>query len=120
MNFDSGIPIYVQIAELIKTRIVTGMLSSGEKLPSVREMATELKVNPNTVQRSYSHLEREEIVYTQRGMGTFVTEDTQILGSLKDSMAREKIVSFIEEMKNLGYSSVDIPELIRSIPMEGE
>lgn len=120
MNFDSGLPIYMQIVEIIKTRIVTGILKRGEKLPSVRDMATELKVNPNTIQRSYGELERENIVFTQRGMGTFVTEDESILKELKDNMAREKIISFVEDMEKLGYSRTEVPGIIEEIMEEGK
>lgn len=120
MNFESGLPIYIQIVEIIKTRIVTGMLKSGEKLPSVRDLATELKVNPNTIQRSYGELEREKIVFTQRGMGTFVTEEEMILNGLRETMTKEKIKSFIEDMKKLDYSSEEILETIKEITMEGK
>ena len=120
MNFDSGLPIYMQIVEIIKSRIVTGILKSGEKLPSVRDLATELKVNPNTIQRSYAELERQNIVFTQRGMGTFVTEDISILKDLKDTMAREKVLSFIEDMERLGYTKDEIPDYIRKLALEGK
>ena len=120
MNFESGLPIYIQIVEIIKTRIVTGDLKAGEKLPSVRDLATELKVNPNTIQRSYGELEREKIVFTQRGMGTFVTEEEKTLDCLRETMAKEKIKSFIEDMKKLDYSSEEISEIIKETTMEGK
>lgn len=120
MNFDSGLPIYMQIVEIIKTRIATGVLESGEKLPSVRDMATELKVNPNTIQRSYGELERENIVFTQRGMGTFVTEEESTIKGLKATMAREKIMYFMEDMEKLGYSRDELPGIIEKIIVEGK
>jgi DNA-binding transcriptional regulator YhcF (GntR family) len=120
VNFDSGLPIYIQIVEIIKTRIATGILKRGEKLPSVRDMATELKVNPNTIQRSYGELERENVVFTQRGMGTFVTEEESILEELKGNMAREKIISFMEDMERLGYNRDEIPAIIKETILEGK
>ncbi|MGM0396977.1 MAG: GntR family transcriptional regulator [Bacillota bacterium] len=120
MNFDNGLPIYLQIVEIIKSRIVTGVLKSGEKLPSVRDLATELKVNPNTILRSYGELERQSIVFTQRGMGTFVTEEIKVLEGLKDSMAREKVISFMEDMERLGYTRDEMPDIIRKIALEGK
>jgi DNA-binding transcriptional regulator YhcF (GntR family) len=120
VNFDSGLPIYMQIVEIIKTRIATGVLESGEKLPSVRDMATELKVNPNTIQRSYGELERENIVFTQRGMGTFVTEEESTIKGLKATMAREKIMYFMEDMEKLGYSRDELPGIIEKIIVEGK
>lgn len=120
MNFDSGLPIYMQIVEIIKARIVTGTLERGEKLPSVRDMATELKVNPNTIQRSYGELEREHIVFTQRGMGTFVTEDESVLKSLKATMAREKMISFMVDMEQLGYTRDELPGILEEMIVEGK
>lgn len=110
--FTENLPIYVQIMNLIKKRIIIGELKEGKKLPSVRELSTELKVNPNTIQRSYQELEREDLVFTQRGMGTFVTEDNEIIKELKKNMASDVVIGFIKEMKSIGYNSKEIIELI--------
>lgn len=112
MNFSDNLPIYIQIMEYLKRQIIKGELSGGDKLPSVRELSTKLKVNPNTIQRSYQELERENLVFTQRGMGTFVTEDFETIRGLKKDMASNIIKGFINDMKALGYSSKDIIELI--------
>lgn len=112
MIFNDNLPIYTQIMNLIKKRIVTGELKGGDKLPSVRELSTELKVNPNTIQRSYQELERENLVFTQRGMGTFVVEDKEIIKDLKNNMASNVVKSFITDMKSLGFSPEEIIELI--------
>ncbi len=81
-------------------------------MPSVRELSTELKVNPNTIQRSYQELEREDLVFTQRGMGTFVVEDKEIIKNLKKNVATDIVKSFINEMKSIGYSPEEIIALI--------
>lgn len=120
MEFNSSAPIYIQIMDYIKKKIVVGEISSGEKLFSVRELAFELKVNPNTVQRSYQELEREGLVYSQRGMGTFVTEEKNIIEELRGIMAKDIIRNFIGEMSSLGLSEEDILTLIRNIFQEGE
>lgn len=112
MIFHDNLPIYAQIMNLIKKRIVTRELKEGDKLPSVRELSTELKVNPNTIQRSYQELEREGLVFTQRGMGTFVVEDKEIIRDLKKNMASNVVKSFIVDMKSLGFTSEEIIELI--------
>lgn len=112
MNFESNLPIYIQIMNLIKTKIVSGELKRGDKLPSVRELSKELKVNPNTIQRAYQELEREEFVYTQRGMGTFVTENTDTIQNVKKSMATGLIDQFFSEMKNLGFKNDEIKEMV--------
>jgi GntR family transcriptional regulator len=114
-KFDDRMPIYLQIMDLIKKDIVTYKLKCGDKLPSVREMATNLKVNPNTLQRSYQELERLEIVYTQRGMGTFVSDDITMVDTLKLEMAQKIVDSFISQMKSLGFSE---NEIINSINLK--
>lgn len=112
MEFSSNLPIYIQIMNLIKMKVVSGEINGGEKLPSVRDFSKELKVNPNTIQRAYQELEREELVITQRGMGTFVTKDIYTIGKLKQSMATELIDRFLTEMENLGFQSAEIKTMI--------
>lgn len=112
MNFKDNLPIYIQIMNLIKKRIILGELKEGEKLPSVREMSTELKVNPNTIQRSYQELEREDLVSTQRGTGSFVTEDMSIINELKHNMANSIVEGFLKEMKSIGFNQSEIISLI--------
>ena len=112
MLFNDNLPIYIQIMNLIKKKVISGELKGGEKLSSVRELSTELKVNPNTIQRSYQELERENLVFTQRGMGTFVTEDETIIKDLKNNMATNMVKSFILEMKSLGFTPKEIVDLI--------
>ena len=114
-EFNDKSPIYLQIMDIIKMDIVTGKLKSNDKLPSVREMATNMNVNPNTLQRSYQELERLGIVYTQRGTGTFVGEEKDMVDDLKREMAKEVIDSFILRMKNLGF---DNNEIIKSVSKE--
>jgi len=114
-EFNDKMPIYLQIMDIIKMDIVTGKLKSKDKLPSVREMAMNLKVNPNTLQRAYQELERLGIVYTQRGMGTFVGEEKNMVDYLKEQMAKEVIDSFILRMKSLGFNA---DEIIKSVSKE--
>lgn len=113
IEFDEKIPIYLQIMKAIKQELATANLKAGDKLPSVREMAEILKVNPNTVQRAYQELEREQITYTQRGMGTFITNNVQKLKSLKKEMAMELVISFVNEIKNLGFTTEEIIEIVK-------
>ena len=117
-EFDDKAPIYLQIVDLIKMDIVTGKLKSKNKLPSVREMASNFNVNPNTLQRSYQELERLGIVYTQRGTGTFVGEKKSMVDDLKKDMAKEVIDSFILRMKSLGFTSNEIIKFVSKETME--
>lgn len=108
MDFTNDIPIYIQIMNMIKTDIVTGKIIKGDKLMSTRELAMALKVNPNTVQRVYRELETEEICFTKRGMGTYVTEEDKTIALLKEQLANEKINQFVEGMEKLNFSIGDI------------
>ncbi|MFY9285966.1 MAG: GntR family transcriptional regulator [Tissierellaceae bacterium] len=112
MNFNNNLPIYIQIMDHIKKQIASGELKGGDKLDSVRELSTKLKVNPNTIQRTYQELEREELVFTQRGMGTFVTEDEEMILKIRKDMASSLVNTFIREMQDLGYGLDDIIEII--------
>ncbi|KAJ49754.1 DNA-binding transcriptional regulator YhcF (GntR family) [Clostridium tetanomorphum] len=112
IKFDEKIPIYIQIMNYIKENIISGKLNPGDKLPSVRDMSALLKVNPNTLQRAYQELERENVTYTQRGMGTFVKEDEKMIEALKKDMAKEVIDLFIEKMKNIGFTEKEIVKII--------
>jgi len=120
IEFDDKTPIYLQIMSFIKREIVSKKLKGGDKLPSVREMSTTLRVNPNTLQRAYQELEREKVTYTQRGMGTFVTEDEGVIANMKIDMAKTTIGEFFEGMKNLGFSSNEIMEVVSQYIKKGD
>lgn len=113
MEFNSALPIYLQVVTAIKREIVTGMLQMGEKMPSGRELALKYTINPNTASRVYKELENEGICFTRRGLGTYVSEDPDLVKRLKDEMAQELLDQFLEGMKQLGISAEDAVELIR-------
>lgn len=120
-TFSDKIPIYLQIMNLVKQDVVVGKLVSGEKLLSVREMAEKYSVNPNTVQRVYQELERENIIFTQRGMGTFVTQDNSKIDEIKNCMAEELVINFISGMKELGFSGEETVKVLeKHIDKEGK
>ena len=112
-NFRSDQPIYAQLISGIKLGIVSGALSPGERLPSVRDLAMEAGVNPNTMQRALQELEREGMVFSQRTAGRFVTEDVNLIESAKRSFAEEHIRVFLEGMGRLGYSRGEILSLLQ-------
>ena len=107
MEYNSSLPIYLQAANSIKRDIVTGKLSPGVKLPSVRELAVAYTINPNTVSRVYKELEMEGVCFTRRGMGTFVTDDPGKVRQLKEEMAGTLIREFLEGMEQLGFSRAE-------------
>ena len=110
--FRGDLPIYSQLVEQIKLRIVSGNLLPGVRLASVRDMAAEAGVNPNTMQRALQELEREGMVYSQRTAGRFVTEDMRVIEHAKKRFADEQIRSFLEAMRKLGYSREEILTLL--------
>lgn len=114
MEFDNNIPIYLQVIEEIKKDIVKGVLSLGDKLPSGRELAFKYKINPNTANRIYKELESEEICFTKRGLGTFVTEDSIKLRSIKEEMANTLLEQFILGMKDLGFTKEELLQMLEA------
>ena len=112
-KFRSDLPIYSQLVEQIKLGIVSANLLPGERLMSVRDMATEAGVNPNTMQRALQELERDGMVYSQRTAGRFVTENMQVIERAKKKFAEEQIRSFLEAMKKLGYQWEEILALLK-------
>jgi len=109
-KFLDGVPIYQQISGEIKNRLISGQLKIGDKLPSVREIAEEFKVNPNTVQRVFMELEKEGLTYAERGIGTFIKEDPMMVKHLREKEAEKIRIRFINEVKKLGLSLEEILE----------
>lgn len=81
--FDNERPIYIQLVEIIRTQIVSGKFQKGQKIPSVRELALTMKVNPNTMQKALVELENEKLIYTERTNGKYVTEDESLIEEVK-------------------------------------
>ncbi|MCF6136280.1 GntR family transcriptional regulator [Pseudalkalibacillus berkeleyi] len=107
-NFQSTQPIYSQLADRINQQILRGELVPGDKLPSVRELALQVNVNPNTVQRTYRELEAMKIVETRRGQGTFVTDDQEVLNEMRDRLKQERLSHFVKGMREMGYTHGEI------------
>lgn len=118
-NLNSDRPIFLQIIERIQMDIISGKYKPGDKLPSVRDLASEAAVNPNTMQKAFSELERTGLVYSQRTTGRFITEDITLINELKANLAKDKITEFIALMQQLGFSREEILSLI-SDTMKGE
>ena len=112
-NLDSDRPIYLQLMERIQHDIISGSYKPGDKLPSVRELAMEASVNPNTMQKALSELERIGLVHSRRTSGRFITEDKTMLRKMKEQQASRQIKEFIEKMRQLGYQDPEILSLIK-------
>lgn len=111
-QFSNDAPIYTQLIQQIKIGIVTGGFPPGERLPSVRDLATEAGVNPNTMQRALAELERDGLVYSQRTAGRFVTEDNTMIQTAKRDLAQRHIHVFLEAMLQLGFRREEIIQLL--------
>ena len=103
-NFNSTAPIYIQIIEHIRLSVAVGEYKAGEKLLSVRELAAEAEVNPNTMQKALSELERDGLLFAQRTSGRFITKDTEAIARLRKQLAEEQMETFLNKMDQLGYS----------------
>lgn len=117
-NFNDERPIYLQLMEQIQLRIISGVYKVGEKLPSVREMASDASVNPNTMQKALTELERTGLVYTQRTSGRFITEDSTMIKDIRNGLAKEQIEKFLYSMEKIGYSKHETIELIEILSKE--
>ena len=117
-NFQADRPIYAQLMEEIKRRIISGVYKPGEKMPSVRELAAEASVNPNTMQRTFAQLEQEGLLYTQRTSGRFVTEDEERIMDMKNELAKELIRDFWKNMEQLGFGRQQTLTLLTTMKEE--
>lgn len=110
--FDNSKPIYSQIEDEIKKMILSGKLSKGEKIKSVRELAQDAGVNPNTMQKALSEIERQGLIITERTNGRFVTTEQSLIEELKKNFFSQKVVMVIEELRSLNFSKNEIIHFI--------
>lgn len=111
-ELDSDRPIYAQLVERLKLEIVSGFYPPGARLPSVRELAATAGVNPNTMQKAFSELERTGLIITQRTSGRIVTEDKQMIIDTRMELAEEQLILFLTKMQSLGFQKDDIIRLL--------
>ena len=118
-NLNSDRPIFIQIVERIEMDIISGKYKPGDKLPSVRDLAAEAAVNPNTMQKAFTELELTGLVFSQRTTGRFITEDTSMIDELKSTLAKDKITELLSFMQQLGFQENEILAMIGQT-MKGE
>ena len=114
-KFDNSRAIYIQLIEQIQRMIISGEYKPGEKLESVRELASIAKVNPNTMQRALTELERKGLVYSQRTSGRFITEDEELIHKMRKELVRERMQEFINYMLDLGFKKEEIKSFMDEI-----
>jgi len=106
--FDNNIPIYIQLVEQLKIFIISGKIKAGEKLPSVRDLALQIKVNPNTIQKALGELENFGLIYTERTNGKFVTDNEELIEKLRSEHASSLVLNFIAGMERIGIEKKEI------------
>lgn len=111
-SFDADRPIYLQLVEHIQQKILNGEYQPGEKLPSVRDLAAEAAVNPNTMQKALAELERGGLVFAQRTSGRFITDDAAKIRRLRQAAALALARRFLADLKQLGITPAEAAELL--------
>lgn len=119
INYKSQQPYYEQIVEQTLMYLMEGVLKQGDQLPSVREMALNLGVNPNTVSKAYSEMERKGYIKTVVGKGTYVSSEMEIMTELQKNY-KESVRQIFDEMKRIGFTTEVISQMVRSILKEKE
>ena len=119
-EFNDFTPIYLQLIEHIQLRIISGIYPIGEKIPSVRDMASEASVNPNTMQKALAELEKKGLVYTQRTSGRFITEDMDLIKNMKEGLAKDKVENFLLSMKKIGFDKKESLSIMEKLAKEME
>ncbi|HJD23337.1 MAG TPA: GntR family transcriptional regulator [Firmicutes bacterium] len=112
--YENSRPIYLQIMDRIRRRIAAGEWRAGERVPPVRDLALEFGVNPNTMQRSLSELEREGLLYSERTAGRYITADTALIGRVREEMARRETEAFLRRMAGLGCTRGEIRRFLET------
>ena len=113
-NLDNNSPLYLQIANGVKRKIISGEYMPGCRIDSVRDLAQQTGVNPNTMQRALGRLEDEGLLMTNRTSGKYVTEDTLMIEKLKQELAKEYIANFLTSMEQVGFSREEIIDLLKT------
>ncbi len=111
-EFNNNIPIYIQLVEQLKIHIISGKLEAGERLPSVRDLALQTKVNPNTMQKALAELEELGLVFTERTNGKFVTKNQELIEKIKTEYAKEIAEKYFSGMKSIGFSKLQAVEFL--------
>ena len=114
-EFNSEKPVYIQIMDEIKARIISGVYQAGQRIPSVRELAEEARVNPNTMQKALSETERQGLIFSMRTSGKYITNDENKIAELKSDTAKGECEIFISKMLKLGFKNDEILTIISDI-----
>ncbi|WP_099156613.1 GntR family transcriptional regulator [Virgibacillus ndiopensis] len=113
IKFNNRDPVYVQVVRHFKEQIATGMLEPGKEIPSRRELANKLKINPNTAQRAYKEMEEEGLIYTERNLPSRITKDEQVLGGVREELILQAVDSFVSSIRSINVPVDEVLSLVK-------
>ena len=113
LKLDHRAPVYVQVIQYFKEQIASGALAMGEEIPSRRELAQKLNINPNTVQRAYKEMEEEGLIFTEGNMPSRVTTDEKIVQNIRENILTEAVETFIQSVHTLQVPLDDVVSLVK-------
>ncbi|MFD1736711.1 GntR family transcriptional regulator [Bacillus salitolerans] len=113
VNFNNRDPVYLQIVRYFKEKIAIGELEPGQEIPSRRELANKLKVNPNTAQRAYKEMEEHGLIYTEKNYPSKITTDQKILGKVRDELLIEAVDLFVTSVRSINAPIEELLDLVR-------
>lgn len=119
-KFSGGIPVYQQIKKIMRSAVLAGLYPPGSRIPSVRELAAQARVNPNTVQRALLELEQEKLLVSGGTSGRCVTSDQYVLSDLREQEIRALVTDFADRLRQVGVTSAEAAELLRNIDEQEE
>ena len=117
-KIDNNKPVYIQLVEQLKVKIISGEIELDSKLDSVRSLAADAMVNPNTMQKALAELEREGFVYSKRTSGRFVTDNTELIENKRKNLVKDNVKKTLDTLINLGYTNKEILSLVEEILRE--
>lgn len=113
IKFNTRDPVYMQVIRYFKEQIAKGLLEPGQEIPSRRELANRLKINPNTVQRAYKEMEEQALIYTERNLPSRITKDKKILKAVREELILEAVDSFISSVRSINVPLDEVLELVK-------
>ena len=117
-QIDNNRPVYIQLVEQLKVKIISGEIELDSKLDSVRSLAADAMVNPNTMQKALAELEREGFVYSKRTSGRFVTDNKELIENERKNLVKDNVKKTLDTLINLGYTNKEILSLVEEILRE--
>ncbi|MDY0406998.1 GntR family transcriptional regulator [Virgibacillus sp. 179-BFC.A HS] len=114
INFNNRDPVYLQVVQHFKEQIAKGMLEPGQEIPSRRELAGNLRINPNTAQRAYKEMEEQKLIYTEGNSPSKITKDESVLAAVKKELVTDAVGTFVASMRSINLSLEEVMDLVKT------